>query len=106
MGKIIMLIGRSSSGKDTLFKHALIKEEFKKYQMKEITLHTTRPIRVGELNGVDYFFNSEEEMNILESHGKIVERRHYDTMHGVWHYFTCQEQIDIINNNYTIDFNN
>ena len=52
MGKIYYMMGKSSSGKDTLFKE--VKQAMP--ELKTITLYTTRPIREGEHNGVEYFF--------------------------------------------------
>lgn len=53
MGKIFYLMGKSSSGKDTIFKALLSDGEL---SLKQIVPYTTRPIREGEQNGVEYFF--------------------------------------------------
>ena len=35
--------------------------------------------------------------------GKVIEKRSYDTVHGVWHYFTvCDDQIDLAANHYVV----
>lgn len=100
MGKIFCVIGKSSSGKDTIFKQILEKNSM---GLKTIVPYTTRPIREGETNGVEYFFISEKELENLEREDKIIELRAYDTVHGVWKYFTAHdEQIDLENNNYII----
>lgn len=52
MGKIVYLMGKSSSGKDTVFKE-LMKEGT--MDLRTIVPYTTRPIRAGEENGVEYF---------------------------------------------------
>ena len=57
MGKIFYLMGKSSSGKDTIYKELL--QGFPK--MKRIVLYTTRPRREGECDGVEYFFTDEEK---------------------------------------------
>ena len=44
MGKIICLMGKSSTGKDTIFKRLL---EDDTLELKTIVPYTTRPIRVG-----------------------------------------------------------
>ena len=49
MGKIVYLMGKSSSGKDTIFKE-LLKEGTVAFQT--IVPYTTRPIRAGERDGV------------------------------------------------------
>ena len=51
MYKIIAIVGPSGSGKDTLLKRIC---DFKK--VHKIVNYTTRPIREGEVDGVDYHF--------------------------------------------------
>lgn len=97
MGKIVIFMGASASGKDAI-KGRILKEN--RYDLKEIILHTTRPMRTGEVNGREYYFVSEEERLAYRESGKIIENRTYDTMHGKWSYFTVDEKIDLENNNY------
>ena len=52
MGKIYCIMGKSSTGKDTLFKKILGDESL---SLKTIVPYTTRPVRAGEKNGVEYF---------------------------------------------------
>ena len=100
MGKIYCLLGKSSSGKDTLFKMLL---EHRELELKTIVSYTTRPIRAGEQDGVEYHFSSEEQVQALEAAGKIIELRAYDTICGVWKYFTVDDsQIDLSKDNYLI----
>lgn len=87
MGKIYFMMGKSSSGKDTLFKE--ISERFPK--LCKVIPYTTRPIRSGELNGREYFFVDEEKLRELEAEGKVIELRSYDTVHGIWNYFTADD---------------
>lgn len=51
--KIIALIGKAGSGKDTILKE-ILKQEPIKYN--EIISCTTRPKREGEIDGVNYYF--------------------------------------------------
>lgn len=100
MGKIFCLMGKSASGKDTVYKKLLETEELPLYT---IIPCTTRPIRNGETHGVEYYFYSEEELDRLEKQGKIIELRAYDTVHGVWKYFTADDdQIDLTLRSYLI----
>lgn len=93
MGKIFYIMGKSSSGKDTIYKHLI---EDKEFNFKNIVGYTTRPIRQGEINGKEYYFVTVEGMEELIKAGKVIERRAYDTVHGVWNYFTADDgQIDI-----------
>lgn len=88
MGKIICLMGKSSTGKDTIFKRLL---EDDTLELKTIVPYTTRPIRVGERDGVEYFFTDEEGFQRLKDRGKIIEAREYHTFHGLWRYFTVDD---------------
>ncbi len=97
MGKIYYIIGKSSSGKDTIFKELLARIP----QLKRVVPYTTRPVREGEENGVEYFFTDEERVQKLEQAGRIIELRAYDTACGVWKYFTADDgQIDLEAGNY------
>ena len=92
MGKIVYLMGKSSSGKDTIFKE-LMKEGT--MDLRTIVPYTTRPIRAGEENGVEYFFTDEAGFQALKDQGKVIEDRAYDTVYGIWRYFTVDDgQID------------
>lgn len=100
MGKIYYILGKSSTGKDTIYKKIL---EDKEMCLKDIILYTTRPIRDGETDGKSYHFVNEEEYQKIKESGSIIEERSYDTMHGVWRYFTVKDQqIDLDNNDYVI----
>lgn len=100
VGKIFCLMGKSSSGKDTIFKHLM---EQKALPLQTIVPCTTRPVRQGETHGVEYFFYTEEELSQLEQEGKIIELRAYNTVHGIWKYFTADNgQIDLDNQDYLI----
>ena len=80
MGKIVYLMGKSSSGKDTIFKE-LMKEGT--MDLRTIVPYTTRPIRAGEENGVEYFFTDEAGFQALKDQGKVIEDRAYDTVYGI-----------------------
>lgn len=93
MGKIFCLMGKSSSGKDTIYKRLM---EDSALGLKRIVPYTTRPIREGEQEGVEYHFVNEEKLAFLQNEEKVVEVRAYDTVHGVWKYFTvCDDQMDL-----------
>ncbi len=96
--KIFMIMGKSSSGKDTIYKKLL---EERALNLKTITGYTTRPMRDGEENGVQYNFVNYEFMKELEDAGKILEKRCYNTVHGDWYYFTVDDgNINLSMNNY------
>ncbi|MBD5393312.1 MAG: guanylate kinase [Lachnospiraceae bacterium] len=100
MGKMVYLMGKSSSGKDTVYKHLLKKNYL---QLKKIVPYTTRPIRSGERNGKEYFFTDENGFKNMQAQGKVIEDRAYHTYHGLWRYFTVDDgNIDLDHNNYII----
>ena len=88
MAKLFCVMGKSGSGKDTLF-HLLMKD--KELNLKGIVPYTTRPVRAGETEGVQYHFVDEEGYKALKAAGKIIEERAYNTVHGIWRYFTVND---------------
>ena len=100
MGRIFYLMGKSSTGKDSFYKQLISDETLR---LKKIVMYTTRPIRAQEKNGEEYFFVNDERLARLEADGKVIERRSYNTVHGVWHYFTvCDDQIDLTKDSYVV----
>ena len=98
MGKIFYLMGKSSSGKDTIYNKLL---QNKKLNLQKIVLYTTRPIRAGEENGIHYYYVDEKKTDELIKAGKVIELRAYDTFYGVWKYFTVHDdQIDLEKSDY------
>ncbi len=100
MGKIVCLMGKSSSGKDTIYKRML---DAKDLNFQTIVPYTTRPIRIKERDGVEYHFTDEAGYQSLLKAGKVVEERVYETIHGPWRYFTVDDgSIDPKNANYLL----
>ena len=98
MAKIFFVLGKSCSGKDTIFKK--LKEDGE-LNLNTVTGYTTRPMREGETNGVEYFFVNNEELKALKNQGKVIECRDYNTVYGVWSYFTVDDgQINLEKGNY------
>lgn len=99
MGKIFYIMGKSSSGKDSIFKE--IKKRMP--ELKDIVLYTTRPIREGEQEGVEYHFVDETVLHKMEEKGCVIEQRAYHTKCGVWKYFTADDgQVDLERDNYLV----
>ena len=92
MGKIFYILGKSASGKDSIF-HELKKDP--SLGLKGITMYTTRPRRVDEIDGEDYHFITEKKLDEFKREGKVIELRTYQTIHGPWSYGTMDDgQID------------
>lgn len=86
MGKIFCLMGKSSTGKDTIF--SILKDST---ILKPIVLYTTRPMRSNEENGREYYFISEESLEQYQADHKIIEQRVYQTVNGPWCYATIDD---------------
>ena len=80
MGKIICLMGKSSSGKDTIYKNLM---EDKSLGLRKLIPYTTRPMREGEQEGVEYHFTDEAGLARLQEKDRVIEIRAYDTVYGV-----------------------
>lgn len=77
---IIVLLGKSSSGKDTVAK--ILSKTY-----EPVVYYTTRPMRKGEVNGKDYYFVTKEEFDKLD----LLEKRVFHTKFGDWYYGTPLE---------------
>lgn len=88
MGKIICLMGKSAAGKDSIYKKLL---EDRELNLRAVVPYTTRPIREGERNGVEYFFTDEDFYRQLKAQDRIIEERAYQTCQGLWRYFTADD---------------
>lgn len=98
MGKIFYIMGKSASGKDRIYSKLAGDKEL---DLKKLILYTTRPIRDGEANGKQYYFTNEEQLRKFEAEGRVIESRSYDTIYGIWTYFTADDgQIDLKDGNY------
>ncbi len=88
-----MMMGKSATGKDTIYRDLMNKSEL---PLLPVTGYTTRPIRDGEQNGKQYYFVTVQQMKQMEQEGKIIECRCYQTVYGEWYYFTANDgQIDL-----------
>ena len=93
MPEIAFVMGKSASGKDSIYKR-LISDN--KLNLNTVTLYTTRPKREGEVQGIEYNFVTDKQALEMENNNKIIEIRCYNTVYGVWKYFTADDgQIDI-----------
>ncbi len=97
---IVILIGKSASGKDTI-----AKELCSAYNYKPIISTTTRPMRVGEKDGREYNFIDRKTFEKKIKEDKFLEYRKYDTfVNGnpdVW-YYGSEKQNLLEDENYLI----
>jgi len=93
MSKLFLIMGKSASGKDTLYKDIVARFGD---GLGTVVPYTTRPIREGEQEGVEYHFITESEMKAMDEAGKVIEKRCYQTVYGPWYYLTADDgQIDL-----------
>lgn len=78
---MIILIGKTASGKDTIL-NKLVKD----YGFKKMVTYTTRPMRPGEIQGETYHFVTDEEFQRLVKDGFFLEYKEYHTNQGTWYY--------------------
>lgn len=99
MGKIYYVMGKSATGKDTIY--SKLYEESTK--IKKVILYTTRPARDGEEDGVQYKFVTKEKLEEFKRANTLIEMRTYKTMYGEWSYATVDDgQIKLESRNYLI----
>lgn len=87
-GHMFCILGKSCSGKDTLYKLLLADASL---ALKPLVTYTTRPIRATEVHGIDYFFVTPAALRDFEAEGLLIEERIYQTVHGPWHYATVAD---------------
>lgn len=98
MGRIFYIMGKSASGKDSIFRMLAADQEL---ALKTVTMYTTRPMRSGEEEGREYFFRDAGFLAGKQAEGRVIECRTYDTVFGPWSYFTLDDgQIDPASHSY------
>lgn len=88
MGKIYYLMGKSASGKDHIYEN-LMKDP--RLHLRKLVLYTTRPMRSGERDGVQYHFTDQAFLEARRQDGTLIESRVYHTIYGPWYYFTVDD---------------
>ena len=69
---MIILIGESGSGKDTVQQQLV-----ENFGFRKIVTYTTRPPRAGEVDGVNYNFITEEQYEEMKTNGQFGETAEY-----------------------------
>ncbi len=87
-GMLLVISGPSGAGKGTIFKKLLANDETLSFSVSV----TTRGAREGEVDGVDYFFISNEEYDKLLEEDAFLE---HATVHGN-RYGTLKSQVQKI----------
>jgi len=75
---MLVMIGASASGKTEIVKILI-----KKYGFNKLVTYTTREMRVGEVDGIDYHFISLKEFEIKKKKREFLETAQYNnTFYG------------------------
>lgn len=86
---MIVLCGKSGSGKSLIAKH------LEEMGIQRIVTYTTRPMRDGEIDGVDYHFVTEGKFLLMKSYGQFLETTEYKVANGqIWLYGTPFKELD------------
>lgn len=81
--KIISLTGASSSGKDSILQAVLRVNS----NLSPIISTTSRPMREGEINGVQYDFVTPTGFELMDKNNMFIEHRDYKVQNGdIWRY--------------------
>ena len=82
---IFYIMGKSASGKDSLYKKLLASD----LGLNRVAIYTTRPKRDGEQEGMEYHFVDKKFLD--DNKDKIIETRVYHTVFGEWYYATIDD---------------
>lgn len=82
---IKIYVGKSASGKDHFLNEAV-----KSGRYERVVFYTTRPKRPKEVEGIDYYFVSEDMFLEMQNTGRLAEFRSYSTLVNkeskIWYY--------------------
>ena len=91
--KVIILLGKSASGKDSILNYLI-----NKYNFNSIISHTTRPIRKNETDGKDYYFVNTKDFSKMLANDEFIETREYTTCFNnkqdIWYYGISKKEFD------------
>lgn len=97
MNRIFCIMGKSSSGKDSLYT-AIIGS----LALTPLVIYTTRPMRENEKEGREYHFVDRPTFERMSAEGRVIESRTYHTKLGDWTYFTANDNIDLDAHSYAV----
>lgn len=94
---MIVLLGKTASGKDSI-----VKKLISLYGFKRIITYSSRPIRKGEIDGIDYYFVSKDEFKQKIDDGFFAEWKSYKTVDSIWYYGTALKDLENAEDNSVI----
>lgn len=87
--KLVALIGKAGSGKDSVLAN-LVLNKGRELNLKPIVSCTSRPPRDYEIEGKDYYFHTQEEMEKKIERGEMLEMTKFND----WYYGTSKDSLD------------
>lgn len=93
---VTVITGLNNSGKTTLVNY------LKGWGYKPVLEYTTRPMREGEKNNVDYHFISDKKFDDMNAAGEFAEILIVKTKHGLWKYGATKEDLKDTQNGYLL----
>lgn len=86
---MILLVGKTASGKSTILKELI------KMGYIPVVTYTTRPPREGEVDGVDYNFISDKQFEKFNEEDFFAETTSYEIDdETIWKYGTAKKDLD------------
>lgn len=89
-GELIIISGTTCAGKDTIVKKLLSRNE----NICKSTSYTSRPIRMGEVNGINYYFVTKEEFEDKIKNDDFLE--YAKVQYGDYYGTPKKEVIDLL----------
>lgn len=89
MNKLVILIGKSCVGKDTL--STLVAQKF---NLNLLVSTTTRPKRYYEKQHIDYHFTNNVNFEQMIKEDMLLEYRDYDSVMGKWYYGLTKTELE------------
>ena len=86
---MITIMGKTSSGKDTV-----VNELISKYGFRKCVTYTTRPMRDREKQDITYHFITEDDFKQKIRENFFAEYKSYDTELGIWYYGVALEDVE------------
>ena len=86
---MLVIIAKTSSGKDTVVNELISKHGFRK-----CVTYTTRPMRDGEKQDITYHFITEDDFKQKIREDFFTEYKSYDTEFGIWYYGVALEDVE------------
>lgn len=94
---MVVVVGKTASGKTNI-----VEKLVSEYGFRKVTTYTSRPMRKGEKQDIDYHFISEEYFKYRIEHNFFAEWKSYNTVEGTWYYGTALKDLEEADDNSVI----